>query len=528
MKNLFRDEFSVYNISDTSVLEILDRVLKSIKSCVDENEKINNFYNYLINDGLKEEVIEKFNQWYEDGTLNTIINENVFSELNDRIINNEELNNQTRSIIEALKLNNLVNVKDFGAIGDGVTDDTQAINNATMSAHTNGRSGIYFPKGTYKISQSINLRNKDIIGESKHTVVINSHSTNASDCILSLGGVCKVENITVKYDDSVELLASKDKFIAIKTTDNSNERLVKGARISDVNIFNCGTGISDNGVGCFSTTFENIRIKNFTWAGVYFSGRTRTGNLWNNIYIESPDIDCITGFGYEGEESETSINQLNIEHMSGKSSVLYLRNAKAMKISSLHIEGVKVRDNWKGFVDIANTSLKIDSCSFYYTRQENTGCSLFRLGSGLNVVEGQETNVKCNNCSLDIGVLNCKGLARPNRGIYPSYPSDKISLNNSQSFNFIYRDNGFIENNDIYFVNIDEYKWETWSSNDDSNIYEGFKCDPHNDITFIKKGELPKIGTTEQRPTNRLCNGYTSYYDTTLNKMMYYINNTWV
>ena len=40
-----------------------------------------------------------------------------------------------------------VNVRDFGAIGDGVHDDTQAIQSAINCLPKNGR--LYFPKGTY-------------------------------------------------------------------------------------------------------------------------------------------------------------------------------------------------------------------------------------------------------------------------------------------------------------------------------------------------------------------------------------------
>jgi len=60
---------------------------------------------------------------------------------------------------ELLKVENLpVNVKDFGATGDGVTDDTAAIQAAidslTISLPSQNRSGgtVFFPVGNYKIS----------------------------------------------------------------------------------------------------------------------------------------------------------------------------------------------------------------------------------------------------------------------------------------------------------------------------------------------------------------------------------------
>ena len=46
------------------------------------------------------------------------------------------------------KLAQTVSVKDFGAVGDGVTDDTLAINNALAAVSTTAQS-VYFPAGTY-------------------------------------------------------------------------------------------------------------------------------------------------------------------------------------------------------------------------------------------------------------------------------------------------------------------------------------------------------------------------------------------
>ena len=60
------------------------------------------------------------------------------------------------------KLDNFASVLDFGATGDGVTDDTDAINRALFQlfcrqTNTTIRRSLYFPGGTYRITNSIKV-----------------------------------------------------------------------------------------------------------------------------------------------------------------------------------------------------------------------------------------------------------------------------------------------------------------------------------------------------------------------------------
>jgi hypothetical protein len=59
------------------------------------------------------------------------------------------------------KLREVVSVRDFGAVGDGVADDTAAIQAAITAAHIGGQSAgnkaVYLPAGVYLISASLAL-----------------------------------------------------------------------------------------------------------------------------------------------------------------------------------------------------------------------------------------------------------------------------------------------------------------------------------------------------------------------------------
>ena len=60
-----------------------------------------------------------------------------------------------------------INVKYYGAVGDGVTDDTAAIQAALNSSST-----VYFPKGTFKITSALNVPNgRTVYGKGNESVI---------------------------------------------------------------------------------------------------------------------------------------------------------------------------------------------------------------------------------------------------------------------------------------------------------------------------------------------------------------------
>ena len=56
------------------------------------------------------------------------------------------------------KLQETISVMDFGAVGDGITNDTTAIQNA----HNSGKS-IYYPNGTYLVTSTVTVSNVDFV-----------------------------------------------------------------------------------------------------------------------------------------------------------------------------------------------------------------------------------------------------------------------------------------------------------------------------------------------------------------------------
>ena len=53
----------------------------------------------------------------------------------------------------------VINVLDYGAVGDGVVDDTAAIQAAITAAMVGTANNVFFPSGTYKVSATLTIPN---------------------------------------------------------------------------------------------------------------------------------------------------------------------------------------------------------------------------------------------------------------------------------------------------------------------------------------------------------------------------------
>ena len=135
--------FDVYNYNGLSMQELLCQFFNKINECVEMSNNTLDITDWLVNEGLKEEVVKKLLLWYSDGTFEELINNTLFENLNNKI--DEFTENMT-----------YINVDSFGAVGDGVTDDTEAIEkciNYVTNNLKNTKKIVFSPGKNYMVNE---------------------------------------------------------------------------------------------------------------------------------------------------------------------------------------------------------------------------------------------------------------------------------------------------------------------------------------------------------------------------------------
>jgi len=102
-----------------------------------------------------------------------------------------------------------INIKDYGAVGDGVSDDTDAFETALDELVTGPRSGVLFlPAGEYRITKPgfQLLKGVTIMGEGnadaedgKETLIIADYSHLESDPLFNMVYYSCIMNLSVYY-----------------------------------------------------------------------------------------------------------------------------------------------------------------------------------------------------------------------------------------------------------------------------------------------------------------------------------------
>jgi hypothetical protein len=186
-----------------------------------------------------------------------------------------------------------VNVLDFGAKGDGVTDDTAAIQAAIVFCEDNILP-LYFPSNAvsqyYKTTAPLVVSKPlTMTGESSRNVTILAVGLTAGQFVLDIDGTAFGTYQNGRFG-GFTLFAGSGNCMRIKD--------VSLSEFDDIGLRNCVQGIIYTGTRCFSNVFKRIEVVT-SLSGNTFSMNSHTGGGHHSFY------DCTFG-GNAGVSIDTN------------------------------------------------------------------------------------------------------------------------------------------------------------------------------------------------------------------------------
>jgi hypothetical protein len=299
------------------------------------------------------------------------------------------------------KFQEMISVKDFGATGDGSTDDTTAIRNAV--AVCSGKK-LYFPSGTYLVSGIIDLvSNMSIVGDVKQSILKIKSGTYSS----ANASIFRAANVGNIYIYGIDFNGNKGN---IGTTRNPINTIFNSYSV----IYDTCRWISCEGVclnistdpqycqilscifyQCGGATDNSDGYRN---QAIAFSGSSSTNSLGTQIrgnYFYAQGLDCI---------SMTNCNDIVISDNIAEDSYSFLyNNPVPYRSVNVTVTGNVIRNTNQGSLSNAVNPVAIDlpcvsNCTI-------VGNAIYKCAqSGIGIFEGSSNVVIDGNTLLDCGI----------------------------------------------------------------------------------------------------------------------------
>lgn len=271
----------------------------------------------------------------------------------------------------------VTDVRDYGATGDGSTDDTAAISAAVTAAHAAG-TAIYFPAGEYLVTSFPTLNNYDIVrgdGSDLSTIIYGGSGTlvtltnkarvrfshlniwitgaNGKGFQVSNSFSCSFESMVIRGNHTSDTYPTYLSSVGIRLDNNSGATMIINCLISNFGtgiatyciqsyVSNCklttnyisilGSGNNDNaGLSISDTDIVSDTNPNTTSKHIYIDG---AANSWwlSNVWFEG--AATAVEVGVSGTGGPSSFSMINC-HISARDYCIDLQHCRQPYLANI-------------------------------------------------------------------------------------------------------------------------------------------------------------------------------------------------
>lgn len=376
------------------------------------------------------------------------------------------------------KLRQTVSVKDFGAVGDGITDDT-----AALQAALNAGVSLLFPDGVYKTTAQLTMSAKsNILLKGDNATIYTTANGDVTKYILFVSGCSFITVQGIKFQTNGTLLDN------YPTDSGGITNATNGIRFdstTDSEITNCyfyrvntaiearygsdRCSISNNqifevgrkGIGIYDTQFTNLvnNIINYVSGdygnkkfsdGIYYTSSTDSICSDNNIYdvrrigvvVEGDGVNLCKNIQISNNRIDYAHGSLSTELNAGvwieptKSDGTVVVQGNHITRSDLY--GILLNPGFALDNYVADCTYGIDANSpseMVVKGNYITGCSI----SGIRIRTSGKAVVDGNTCKLNTGN---GAFLNPNTGYGNALITNNVFIDNTLSGLFIKQDGG--------------------------------------------------------------------------------------
>lgn len=192
------------------------------------------------------------------------------------------------------------NVKDYGAVGDGVTNDTASIAKAVKAAQVSGGGTIYFDRGTYLINSIHIPENISVLGAGRGEATL-IRNDNKDEAALRLLGNQSVQGIGIKA--RIGIMPNGDDINIIDVRFECSVQGIQNAvTVNRLTVFNSlfensGYGILSNINPSYEVKILNTRFVNIKGDGIEINAPSRDWVIENCVFDTNTSASRWAGFG---------------------------------------------------------------------------------------------------------------------------------------------------------------------------------------------------------------------------------------